>query len=115
MRRVSSRPSPSRACTASRSGFVRIEEAEPAADAVEPVVIFPGQAPRAVQPAPQVMPVPANGDDEPSSFRRFDAPSSAGQGQPVAASTAAPAVDAGEAEQALRAALANLQRMSGAA
>jgi hypothetical protein len=49
-------------------------------------------------------------------FRRFDAPSNAGQGQMVAAAaTPVPAADQEEAERALRAALANLQRMSGAA
>lgn len=87
-----------------RSGFVRIEE--PAADfaAVEPVVIFPGQAPRAAF------------EDDQASLRRFDAPAAAGQhAQPVAPNQQNPDVDREEADRALRAALANLQRMSGAA
>jgi hypothetical protein len=69
-------------------------------------VIFPGQAP--VQPVP-VAQVPE------TPFRRFDSPTIAAQAAPVAATMSAPAVDAAEAEAALRAALANLQRMSGAA
>ena len=94
-----------------RPAFVRIEEpAIDSYDAPEPVVIFPGQAPQMVSilaAAPLA--------DEDNAFRRFDAPSSAGQGQPVAATSAAATVDPAEAERALRAALNNLQRMSGAA
>ena len=97
-----------------RNPFVRVDD--PAADvqAAEPVVIFPGQAPlSAIQTA--VLGAPEAAPDE-GSFRRFDAPASAGQGQPLAAaSTALPSVDPAEAERALRAALSNLQRMSGAA
>lgn len=83
-----------------RSGFVRIEEPEAEATAIEPVVVFPGQM---AQPASQ------------TSFRPFDAPASAGQGQQVSAGEVAPSVDREEADRALRMALANLQRMSGAA
>ena len=94
-----------------RQAFVRINEPEAAAhEAPEPVVIFPGQAPHV---APNVAAAPATG--EINVFRRFDAPASAGQGQPVAANSAAATVDPAEAEQALRTALNNLQRMSGAA
>lgn len=89
--------------SARRSEFVRIEEAEPAEAAIEPVVIFPGQG--AARPA----------EEQPASFRRFDAPSAAGHGQPVGPVSGAPEVDREEAERALRSALANLQRMSGAA
>jgi hypothetical protein len=85
---------------AERSGFVRIEESEANAATIEPVVIFPGQM---AQPAPQ------------TPFRPFDAPASAGQGQLVSAGEATPSVDREEADRALRMALANLQRMSGAA
>ena len=101
-----------------RQAFVRIEEPEQAAsEAIEPVVIFPGQAPLA---AGQVTPIAQFGTvtaptTEDTSFRRFDAPASAGQGQPVAAGTSAAVVDPEAAAQALRAALSNLQRMSGAA
>lgn len=98
---------------AARNPFVRIDEPEPAADTIEPVVIFPGQSPRGA-PIPQVAPIVADASEE-SQFRRFDAPTSAGHGQQVAASGPAPSVDSDEAERALRAALANLQRMSGAA
>ena len=94
-----------------RPAFVRIEEpATDIYDAPEPVVIFPGQAPQMV---PILATAPLAAED--NAFRRFDAPSSAGQGQPVAATSAAATVDPVEAERALRAALNNLQRMSGAA
>jgi hypothetical protein len=91
-----------------RQVHVRIEEAEPAIDAaIEPVVIFPGQT-------GQVVPLAAQAAEE-VGFRRFDAPDSAGQGQPIAGQAAAPLIPPDEAAQALRAALSNLQRMSGAA
>ena len=99
----------------SRNPFVRIHEPEPASEAIEPVVIFPGQAPQ-VSAAPIPAPfAPSDTQSADASFRRFDAPASAGQGQPVAASGLNPSIDSDEAERALRAALANLQRMSGAA
>jgi hypothetical protein len=82
---------------------VRIEEPEQDAGEVEPVVIFPGQMARPTS------------ENELASFRRFDAPAQAGQGQPVEVAEMAPAVDREESERALRLALANLQRMSGAA
>ncbi|MCZ8325494.1 MAG: hypothetical protein O9283_09555 [Sphingomonadaceae bacterium] len=84
---------------APRAGFVRIEEPEPAAAPIEPVVIFPGQL--AASPA--------------APLRRFDSPAHTAQATPVSAAPAAPAIEAQAAEAALRAALANLQRMSGAA
>jgi hypothetical protein len=91
-----------------RQVHVRIEEAEPAIDAaIEPVVIFPGQT-------GQVVPLAAQAVEE-VGFRRFDAPDSAGQGQPIAGQAAVPLIPPDEAAQALRAALSNLQRMSGAA
>ncbi|MFM5952912.1 MAG: hypothetical protein ACKOPE_01210 [Novosphingobium sp.] len=86
-----------------RSGFVRIGDPANEPTEIEPVVIFPGQAARAA------------GEDPIAQFRRFDAPASAESGQPIAANAGAPAIDADEAERALRSALANLQRMSGAA
>lgn len=108
--------------------FVRIEEPKADLQAVEPVVIFPGQAsrpapipaqfaPPAAQAAPFAAPAAPEGTSgEVASFRRFDAPAQAGQGQPVAAAPATgPALDPAETELALRSALANLQRMSGAA
>lgn len=95
----------------SRSGFVRIEEAEPAAGTVEPVVIFPGQGMATAAPfAAPVMNAPESAMLRP--FDRFDpAPPAA----PTTGAFAAPAIDPAEAEQSLRAALASLQRMSGAA
>ncbi len=94
-----------------RPAFVRIDEpAAEAYEATEPVVIFPGQAPHI---APLVTAAPATSED--NGFRRFDAPASAGHGQPIAANSAAATVDPIEAAQALRTALNNLQRMSGAA
>ena len=96
-----------------RTAFVRIEEpATDQSDAPEPVVIFPGQAPSI---APVLIAAPAFAAEEDNAFRRFDAPASAGQGQPVAATSATSMIDPAEAERALRAALNNLQRMSGAA
>lgn len=91
---------------ATHTGFVRIEEPEADAAATEPVVIFPGQMTRPI--------VPVSSEDA-GSFRRFDAPASAGQGQPIAANQAVSEVDSEEAQRALRSALANLQRMSGVA
>ena len=97
-----------------RGAFVRVDDPASDLQAHEPVVIFPGQAPRLVEPA-QAVAAPVAAAEE-GSFRRFDSPSSAGQGQPLAAAiNAAPTVDPAEAERALRAALSNLQRMSGAA
>jgi hypothetical protein len=96
-----------------RQAHVRIEEPELAADAeIEPVVIFPGQAGQVAAP-----PVPAAElvGGEAGGFRRFDVPGSASQGQPVATGMNPPLIPAEEAAQALRAALSNLQRMSGAA
>lgn len=97
-----------------RGAFVRIEEPQAAVTAPEPVVIFPGQAPLAsVPPQPAGFVPPAS--PEAQQFRRFDGPEAIGQGQTVAAGNAPPAIDSQAADQALRSALANLQRMSGAA
>jgi hypothetical protein len=97
---------------APRQDFVRIEENRDESLEIEPVVIFPGQAARlSAVDAPTAS---ASASEEPASFRRFDSPESAEAGQQIAASAAAPQ-DAAETERALRAALANLQRMSGAA
>ncbi len=89
--------------------YVRVEESEAEAETVEPVVIFPGQA----VPAPQ--PFAPAASEEALPFRRFDAPANAEQGQQSAANEAVSIVPPEEAERALRSALANLQRMSGAA
>lgn len=112
-----------------RQTFVRIEEPEPEHAAIEPVVIFPGQAARQnfaqlsafapqvqVQPAPpmDLAQAPAPVADA-ATLRRFDAPSNAIAGQQVAAQAPAAVQDPVETERALRAALATLQRMSGAA
>jgi hypothetical protein len=82
-----------------RQEFVRIDEPEEPVANIEPVVIFPGQ-----MAAAPVAPL-----------RPFDGPAAAMHGAPVAAAEAVPAIDPAEAERALRLALANLQRISGAA
>jgi hypothetical protein len=95
---------------APRQQFVRIDEPESDVDAIEPVVIFPGQAAQIeAQPVADLGAAP----------RRFDAPGSTGSavnngGQPFSLN---PVVqqDPEETARALRAALTNLQRMSGAA
>ncbi|WP_296678419.1 hypothetical protein [Novosphingobium sp.] len=104
-----------------RSGFVRIDEPHIPDHQVEPVVIFPGQAarvalaPRSEANQPFVAPVTSPAFEDAGQFRRFDAPPSAGHGLPISASPSAPALDAEETERALRTALSNLQRISGAA
>lgn len=99
---------------AQRTGFVRIEEPEADASAPEPVVIFPGQAP--LGQAPQFTPpAPTALNDDLASMRRFDSPAGAEQGQPVDLGTSGANVAPDEAAQALRTALASLQRISGAA
>lgn len=87
-----------------RDATVRVEEPELDDEPIEPVVIFPGQMAR-----------PAAVAEPPSPFRRFDSPNEAGHGRPVAASETSRTLDSAEAERSLRMALANLQRMSGAA
>lgn len=81
-----------------RQEFVRIEEPDKLPSAVEPVVIFPGQM-AAVQPA----------------ARPFDAAAITVVAGSIAPPPAAAAIDPAETELALRSALANLQRISGAA
>ena len=81
---------------APRQQFVRIDEPAAQSDAVEPVVIFPGQA-------------------APEGLRQFDAPAAAQFGQPITSQADVTNHDPEETERALRAALASLQRMSGAA
>lgn len=92
---------------APRQTFVRIEEPEEAEAEIEPVVIFPGHAARQ-SVAPEAA---AAGPG----LRPFDPPTLAATGQPIAAATPIAASDPEETERALRAALATLQRMSGAA
>lgn len=80
---------------AQRGAPARIEIDEPEGE-IEPVVIFPGHGPRTGNPAPAPFANPA------------------GSPAPVAVVPPAAAVDAEEAERALKAALASLQRISGA-
>ena len=97
-----------------RTGFVRIEEPEADASAPEPVVIFPGQA--SLGQAPQFTPpAPTELNDDGASMRRFDSPAAAEQGQPVDLGISGANMAPDEAAQALRTALASLQRISGAA
>ena len=104
---------------APRPQFIRIDEPQDSADAIEPVVIFPGQAP-ALAASPDASGSTGDGSvpsAEALPIRRFDAPLS----QPATSAPASASADAGsaldreETERALRAALATLQRMSGAA
>lgn len=90
---------------ATQHEFVRIEE--PESDEIEPVVIFPGEEVRSAGapfsgPAPVKETEPQSATAAPAAHegRLFDAPAKA---------------NAEETERALRAALATLQRMSGAA
>lgn len=79
--------------------FVRIEDSEPDGEAIEPAVVFPGREAAHSESA----------DSDASGGRLFDPPGqSAGR-------EAAPPPPAGDTDAALRAALATLQRMSGAA
>lgn len=104
-----------------RPQFVRIEEPDADMADAEPVVIFPGQgapvgaAPAFLAPAFAAAPAPQSAPADSAPFRRFDAPASVGHGQPIANLAAASTLDPAETDRALRAALANLQRMSGAA
>ena len=99
-----------------RQTFVRIEESQPLGGEIEPVVIFPGQGgfhkPAAAAP---ITVAPIAGDEESPVLRRFDAPGSPGLPSQATADAGSPIKDPVETERALRAALASLQRMSGAA
>lgn len=114
-----------------RNDFVRIEEPETEADEIEPVVLFPGHTARpgmrfaAPGAAPVNQPVdnvaaPEQASDEfgVPQLRRFDAPAKIAPAVASGATGAAASAlrqDPEEAQRALRAALATLQRMSGAA
>lgn len=103
-----------------RAGFVRIEEPEDKSAVAEPVVIFPSQASLASAPATAMprsdAPVAApDGGQGDGAVRRFDSPSAVSSGAPSFVAGAVPQQDPAATEQALRSALANLQRMSGAA
>ncbi len=99
---------------AQRASFIRIEDSDDDDGMVEPVVVFPGQRTPLATPvggspaASQAPAAPAPGSVASAAARLFDRPSD---------SSAIPArsVDQEEADRALRAALATLQRMSGAA
>lgn len=103
-----------------RQPLIRIDEPMDEDAPIEPVVVFPGQGSRPfAAPAPAAVAAsataaPALERPAPSQpgLRRFDSPAA----EPAAAAhTAAPRQDPEETERALRAALATLQRMSGAA
>ncbi|MBH0111563.1 hypothetical protein I5E68_01180 [Novosphingobium sp. YJ-S2-02] len=93
--------------SAPRQEFIRIEE--PDSEDIEPVVIFPGEEARRAasfaRPGETVAALPRQPEASARNERRFDAPGREdGTRQ-----------DNAQTEQALRAALATLQRMSGAA
>lgn len=103
---------------AAKAEYIRIDEPEPEYGEIEPAVVFPGQDARRKQV------FAAAAEPNPPAFTRQDAPPPASgplrpfDPLPNAAVGAAPAaepVDPIETERALRAALATLQRMSGAA
>lgn len=98
-----------------RHGFIRIEEPEAEAAAIEPVVVFPGQAGRPFAAPGNAVAIDVPADLSALATRRFDAPPAGmAPGVTLAAQSQSPE-DRQQAEQALRAALATLQRMSGAA
>jgi hypothetical protein len=87
--------------------FVRVEEPQADSEAVEPTVEFPSAAPAQTADSAQDEPADLSTRlfDPPKNPNRFAAPST----------VPAPPRDPGDAERNLRAALATLQRMSGAA
>jgi len=96
--------------------FVRIEE--PETGEIQPLVVFPGDEPASSETGPFARPVEVTEETaappaapEASDDRLFDAPAAPEGARPGSAKRA----DAAETERALRAALATLQRMSGAA
>ena len=93
--------------SAPRQEFIRIEE--PDSEDIEPVVIFPGEEARRAaafaRPGETVAALPRQPEASARDERRFDAPGRQD----------GPQQDNAQTEQALRAALATLQRMSGAA
>lgn len=112
--------------------FVRIEdEGEGGNGDIEPVVVFPGQEARRAMPAPDGparSPAGMAYAPQPGAPRPFDSPLASKGAAPASFATPAPSpadgepvpagqqrADQGETEAALRAALATLQRMSGAA
>lgn len=95
---------------AQRASFIRIEEADDENAAIEPVVVFPGQRTPLATPfgASQGPAATAPASAASTAGRMFDRPSESSAMPPRS-------VDQEEADRALRAALATLQRMSGAA
>ncbi|MCB2049490.1 MAG: hypothetical protein KDE32_14885 [Novosphingobium sp.] len=85
--------------------FVRIEEPAPLSNEVEPVVVFPGKEP-VVGEGPFA---------RPSASNNGPAPTTAAAAGEESADSATKRLDSEETDRALRTALANLQRMSGAA
>lgn len=94
--------------------FVRIEEPAEESTAIEPVVIFPGQDMRPAFHPSQAFASAAE-PDAMNASRPFDAPPPSAFAPVRMPSAPAPAIDPGETERQLKAALATLQRMSGAA
>ncbi|MCW1382019.1 hypothetical protein OLX02_04215 [Novosphingobium sp. KCTC 2891] len=102
---------PAAPAAAPRQEFIRVDTpdaTDSAPDVIEPVVIFPGQGPRSgpvTDAAPFLRPVPGTAD---AGAVRNGAP--AGPAQVFASGVPAPDVE--DADRALRAALATLQRMT---
>ncbi|MCB2062298.1 MAG: hypothetical protein KDE25_02360 [Novosphingobium sp.] len=94
--------------------FVRIEEPEPLATEIEPVVIFPGKEPVSGD-GPFSRPAGKVGDSSTVQPQANPAPAEEETVQRFPSTAPAARLDPEETDRALRTALANLQRMSGAA
>jgi hypothetical protein len=92
--------------------FVRIEEPQPASAEIEPTVVFPGKEPGGAE-GPFVRPAASSATSAPEQSLHDDEPANTGNDSAFQASASRP--DPEETDRALRAALANIQRMSGAA
>ena len=97
-----------------KQAFVRVDEPEAEDGPIEPVVVFPGQGQRLAFAPPSNRFEAPDQASAPDTMRRFDAPPAPSAPMPVVSAGARPA-DPEETERALKAALATLQRMSGAA
>lgn len=102
---------------ATRQPFVRIDEPEEAGE-IQPVVIFPGEETRETGPFARPVPASVAQGQQPSALPPFPPTPFAPAPSPLAGERMFDAPgrnDPAETERALRAALATLQRMSGAA
>jgi hypothetical protein len=99
---------------AAKPDYIRIEEPESEEGTFEPAVVFPGQDARRNQTFATVA-EPASFSAAPAPARLFDPVPQTAAVADIGGTAAAPGLDPMETERALRAALASLQKMSGAA